>query len=304
MRRAGAALACCLLALVAACSAADAPLLHHPPPPDDSAAAAPASSYEARARAAAADAALSVPLAAALASTGAQLDACGADASSSSGANAAYLEQQGGLTRLAEDLRDISAAAERCGAVVDAGARDAALAATSHRFIALWSTHSAASSAALRERLSDLGHHLKFVRDIVTPCVLAAPGDEPPHAGAWLLNDWLRDARDALEAQRGCLAREPTAAVAAHTCGCMRAAGVAAAVTFASTAAAAAALGAIMRPAQAWAAAPRRRFRGADALGQSDAGAYKRHSIGAEAPRPFRQDAATPQPARDVSATV
>jgi hypothetical protein len=273
-------------------------------------------SHEARARAALADAPLPAPLAAALVSLGMQLDACGSgDDDAAAGDVTTYMDATGGMARIAEDVRDIAGAARRCAVSSDDIAHASAAPptnATAAPGFALWSTHSRAASEALRERMRDLGHHLKFVRALVTPCVMEKPDDAPPvESGAWALNAWLRGAREVLETRRGCLARGGDAlmaAAAAPTCGCARAVGIAAATTFISTAAVAAALGAVMRRRAApWTVVvPRRRLRGTAALGMSssaggaadaDALVKKRHSLsGPELPRPY---GAVPAPSRN-----
>jgi hypothetical protein len=303
MRRRGAsgaaAAAAALLALcIAAAGASDGAV---PRPPA-------AAMHSALARAVTAEAALPPDLTAALESLGAQLDACGAEGVDADDITR-YMSAQGGFPRLADDLRAVDLAAQRCGVAVEA-VPNATHAPIAPPGFAMWNALSRESSEALRSRMRDLGFHLKRLRDMVTPCVLAAPGDAPPHEGAWFLNDWLGAARDAMEARRGCLARAPQPALLAvgggATCGCLRAASVAAAATFASTAAAAGLIGALLRRrAQPWnVGMPRRRARGAAALGQSPLHPFsggdasspvseealkKRHSLsGPEPPRPYR----------------
>jgi hypothetical protein len=297
-----------IIAIVAASRSAAGAAEAPPAAGDANASATAALSHEALARAALAEALLSL---------GTQLDACGGADDAGAADVAAYMSGSGGMTRIAEDVRDIAAAARR-GAISsdDIAAASAAPPAntTAAPAFALWSTHSVAASEALRERMQELGHHLKFVRALVMPCVMRSPDDAPPDAeGAWALNAWLRGAREALETRRGCLARRGVGAAAtAHACGsCARAVGIATATTFVGTAAAAAALGAVLRrrAAPPWAAAaPRRRLRGAAALGMTasspgggDADAAllinkKRHSLsGPELPRPY---GAVPAPSR------
>lgn len=247
-------------------------------------------SYAESARQDAAEVALPPALTTALVELGEQLDACRNTPFAEDVAS--YVPSNGGTRRIAADLRDLDDAARRC--------------AGTHR-ASWWPKHGSTASEALRERLRDEGHHSKFVRALVRPCVMKSPDDEPPTGGAWALNAWLHDTRNALEGKRGCLAHDTYGvATAADACGCGRAVATAAATTFLSTAAAALALGAVLRRhgGPPGGSMPRRRLRGTAALGAAssshggvefisadggDMAHKKRHSFsGPEPPRPHQ----------------
>lgn len=123
------------------------------------------------------------------------------------------LSQLGGSQSLADAVRQTAAQLDMCGDASDAAnyvannggiGQIVAQAAAIDDAIAHCTDKShlrfdAAYAAALRDTISDMGHHLKFVRALLAPCIMVSPDQKPPDDGAWALNTWLRDARDVLQ---------------------------------------------------------------------------------------------------------
>ena len=183
-----------------------------------------------------------------------------------------YMRAQGGITRLVEDASNVDAAVSRC----IAGGLDPD------------------DATALRERMLELGHHLKMVRALVRPCVMGAPDDEAPTTGAWALNAWLKEARETLDT-RGCIPpeQELLTAMTLKCEGCSRNIALAASFSSITTALVGGCLwyflgaGSTRGP-----LVPLRRRRSgssSDASPTSPLTPRARHSIsGPEAPRPFK----------------
>ena len=212
---------------------------------------------------------LSVAATTAIADTAAQLDLDACTTGDPEVGN--YMRDQGGITRLVEDASNVDAAVSRCiaGSLPPDDAN------------------------ALRERMLELGHHLKMVRALVRPCVLAAPDDEAPTTGAWALNAWLKEARETLDT-RGCIPPEQ-ASLTAMTLQCTRCRGaiIALAASFSSVTTALVGgclwyfLGAVS-PRGPLVPLRRRRSASSDAFKLTP---RARHSIsGPEAPRPFKHE--------------
>ena len=218
--------------------------------------AAPARSHAEAAQRAAADAALSAPLAAMVEAVGALLDSCGQTSASALSASASSVD----APRLAADVAAVDAALRRCGVAADGETDDDSAGAASVRVMMPGSTaaHDEAESAALRARLRDAERDAEALRERAAAC----KSDAPAPAGSALLHAWLRGARRALEASPDCLTSDTP-----QTCGCGRAVAAAVAATFALTSAAAFALFALLRSRPQPAGAPRRRLRGAAVLG-------------------------------------
>ena len=113
--------------------------------------------------------------------TGAQIDKCPDTATVGS-----YVANNGGIQQLVQQAAEIDDALAHCGDK------------THPRFDTTY-------ASSLREAMQGMGHHLKFVRALVSPCVMDSPSSPPPTTGAWALNAWLRDARRTME-DNGCVA--------------------------------------------------------------------------------------------------
>ena len=154
--------------------------------------------------------------------TGAQIDKC-PDVGS-------YVASNGGMGQLVHQAASIDDAVAHCADK------------THPRF-------DTAYAGSLRDTLQDMGHHLKFIRALVAPCVMESPSSPPPSTGAWALNSWLRDARRTLE-DNGCVAfnagdddeAQPLAQMSmsrrggSHCSGCVRPVIIATATSIGSTA--------------------------------------------------------------------